>query len=85
MPAAQISTETGASPAASQAGRSNEDLIRDIVRSSRFEWTTLARLTKRTGLDREQVLEITRAMPDIKIGFGRQSQDNIFRLRRDDE
>jgi septal ring factor EnvC (AmiA/AmiB activator) len=69
----------------SPAGRTTQNLIREIIQSSRFEWTTMSRLMKRTGLSREDVLATVRMMPDIRIGFGRESQDNIFRFKRESE
>jgi hypothetical protein len=75
-PAALVS---GAKP------RSLDDLIREALQRSRFEWTTIGTVAKRTGLTREQILEEARAMVDIRIGTGKQSHDIIFRFKRPGE
>jgi hypothetical protein len=65
----------------SQPRRSDRDLIQDIMRSSSFQWTTIHRLMKKSGLDRERILEIARSVPDIEISIGKKSRDHIFRFR----
>ena len=72
--------ETGVG-VASQATRTDTDLILDIIRGSNFQWTTIHRLMKRSGLDRDKILEITRSIPDVEINIGKKSRDHIFRLR----
>jgi len=61
--------------------RSSIDLIREVIKTSSYEWTTIGRIVKRTGLTREQVLEQARKAPDIRIGNGRKTQDFIFKLK----
>lgn len=61
--------------------RSNIDLIREVLRTSKYTWTTLGRIMKRTGLDRDTVLQEARSASDIVISFGRQSNDHIFRFK----
>lgn len=68
-------------PALIQGTRSNIDLIREVIKTSNYTWTTVGRLLKRTGLDRETVLREIRAAPDIEIAFGKESQDQIFRFK----
>ncbi len=61
--------------------RSNLDLIREVISTSSYEWTTIGRIMKRTGLSREEILREVRAAPDIQIGHGRKTQDNIFKFK----
>jgi peptidoglycan hydrolase CwlO-like protein len=68
-------------PALVQGARSNIDLIREVIKTSNYTWTTVGRLLKRTGLDRETVLREIRAAPDIEIAFGKETQDQIFRFK----
>ncbi|MBT9505565.1 hypothetical protein [Rhodoferax sp.] len=68
-------------PALVQGTRSNIDLIREILRTSDYTWTTIGRVMKRTGLDRATALQEIRAAPDIEISFGKESQDQIFRFK----
>jgi F0F1-type ATP synthase membrane subunit b/b' len=65
----------------SQEGRSEDELIRELIRGSSFNWTTIGRLKKRTGLSSEGILEQARAMQDIEISTGKKSKDHIFRLK----
>ena len=75
QPASQTATET----------RATRDLIREVLRNSRFEWTTIGTMTKRTALDRDQILGEVRSMNDIRIGTGKRSHDIIFRFKREGE
>ncbi|MEX3935903.1 hypothetical protein AB4Y32_29625 [Paraburkholderia phymatum] len=59
--------------------RTNIDLIRDVIRDSKYEWTTIGRIMNKTTLSRDQVLEEIRKASDIKIGRGRQTGDFIFK------
>jgi hypothetical protein len=68
-------------PVQATASRSNLDLIREVLRTSRYTWTTLGRLVKRTGLDRDTILQEARSASDIVISFGKQSNDHIFRFK----
>lgn len=61
--------------------RDESTLIREVINSSSFEWTTMLRIMKKTGLTREQILNIARTMPDIKISFGRKTKDHIFKIK----
>jgi hypothetical protein len=61
--------------------RSNIDLIREVLRTSKYTWTTLGRIMKRTGLDRDTILQEARSASDIVISFGKQSNDHIFRFK----
>lgn len=65
--------------------RNLPDLIREVLRNSRFEWTTIGTVAKRTGLSRDDVLHLVQSMSDVRIGTGKRSQDIIFRFKRDDE
>jgi hypothetical protein len=68
-------------PPASIAGtRSNIDLIREIIASSNYEWTTIGRIMKKTGLSHDEILQEARSAPDIIIGYGRQTNDNLFKF-----
>ena len=89
----EIQTPEGRSPTPSPGTegdealqrRKPEDLIREIIKSSHFRWTTIKRIINRTGYDREIVLETARGMPDIIIGFGKDTKDSIFRLREPED
>lgn len=73
-------------PAASQTttiDRSEPDLIREVLQSSRFEFTTIGTIAKRAGLSRDKILPIVRSMNDIRIGTGKRSQDFTFRFKRE--
>lgn len=59
--------------------RSSLDLIREVIQTSSYEWTTIGRVVKRTGLNRESVLEEVRKASDIRISSGRKTQDFIFK------
>lgn len=61
--------------------RSSTERIRDVIRTSNYEWTTIGRITKRTGLTRDEVLNEFRKASDIIIGNGSQTQDFIFKLK----
>ncbi|AXI01614.1 hypothetical protein [Aquirhabdus parva] len=63
--------------------RSPIDLIREVINSSNFEWTTIERVIKRTGLSRDAILNEVRKAPDIKISSGRKTQDFIFKIKTD--
>lgn len=65
------------------AGRTSRDLIQEVIKSSNYEWTTIGRIVKRTGLTRDQVLEEARKSPEIQIGNGRKTQDFLFKLKGD--
>jgi homospermidine synthase len=65
------------------SNRTSIDLIREVIRSSNYEWTTLGRVVKRTGLTRDAVLEEVRKASDIRIGTGRKTQDFIFKFKGD--
>lgn len=63
------------------SSRNNIDLIREVINSGSYEWTTIGRILKRTGLSRENVLEEIRGANDIKIGKGKKTQDFIFKFK----
>jgi hypothetical protein len=65
--------------------RSDEDLIRDLIKTSKFKWTTIDRLVRGTGLKPDKITEMARSMTDIYIGRGRKSGDTIFRFKEDDD
>lgn len=74
------------SPVAKQKLESSRDiatlLIREVIESSSFEWTTIQRIMKKTGLSREQILEITRKMSGVEISFGKKTKDHIFKIKQ---
>jgi hypothetical protein len=60
----------------------NAKFIIELIRSSQFPWTTIKRLVNKTGLARDEILEIARRHSDqIDVGTGKTSKDHIFRLR----
>jgi hypothetical protein len=65
--------------------RTDSELIRDVIKNSKFDWTTIGRVMKKTGLERSQILELTRRMRDIEISMGSSTRDHIFRFRPSDE
>jgi DNA-binding phage protein len=76
-------SSTAGGPASPQGGtastmRSNEELVREVLRDSAFEWRSMSALIRKTGLTRDEILKTARAMPDIKIGIGKKSGDHIF-------
>ncbi len=65
--------------------RNLPDLIREVLRRSRFEWTTIGTVAKRTGLTHDQILHTVQSMSDVRIGTGKRSQALIFRFKKDGE
>jgi hypothetical protein len=85
---AKVEEVADQSPAASTTApetRNLPDLIREVLRNSRFEWTTIGTVAKRTGLTRDQILHTVQSMTDVRIGTGKRSQDLIFRFKKDGE
>jgi ABC-type multidrug transport system fused ATPase/permease subunit len=80
-----VADQTPPVSAAVLASRTLPDLIREIIQSSKFEWSTIDRIMKRTGQSREKIIETINAMPDIRPGRGRKSQDIIYRMKRKGE
>ena len=76
-----IITTDRANEAARATTRDASTLIRDVINSGSFEWTTISRIMKRTGLTRDQIITTTQTMPDIKISFGRKTKDYIFKIK----
>ena len=61
--------------------RTRIDLIREVIRTGTFAWTSIARIIRRTGLTRDQILDEVRKAADIDIGTGRNSKDFIFKFK----
>lgn len=59
------------------------DLIREAIRTSNYDWTTLGRIVNITNLSRENILEEARKAPDVRISTGRKNQDFIFKIKSD--
>jgi hypothetical protein len=72
---------TAPSPAPGTASRTDRDLIREVIASSSYEWTTIGRVLKKTGLSREDILREARSDPDIVVGYGRQTKDHLFKFK----
>ena len=69
------------SPTSPTAGtRTNIDLIREIIASSNYEWTTIGRIMKKTGLSQDEILHEARKEPTIVIGYGRQTKNFLFKF-----
>jgi hypothetical protein len=66
---------------ANKQGRSDEQLVRDVIATSKFRWTTIGRVESKTGLRRDEILRLARSMADIDISTGRDSKEPIFRFR----
>ena len=60
----------------------NSKLIEEVISNSSFEWTSLNRIISKTGLDREEIMQIARKNPIIEISIGSKSKDHIFKLKR---
>lgn len=60
--------------------RTNIERIRDVIRTSRFEWTTIGRIMDRTGLPRDNILDEVRMAGDIVATIGSQTGDYLFKL-----
>ncbi len=76
-----IPAEGTVSPAISRAcTRSKIDLIREVIASSNYEWTTIGRIMKKTGLSCDEILQETRSAPDIIIEYSRQTNNNLFKF-----
>lgn len=70
----------GATPSI-EGKRSNIDLIREVIASSNYEWTTIGRIMKKTGLSQDEILREARSAPDIIISYSNQTKDNIFKFK----
>lgn len=78
---AKVQKEDGVLKASNTSGsRLNIELIREVIASSNYEWTTIGRIMKKTGLSHEEVLREIRAASDIIISFGSQTKDHIFKF-----
>lgn len=70
-----------APPPPDARGRKPIDLIREVIRASSYEWTTIGKIIKRTGLTKEAIIEEIQKASDIQIGNGRKTHDFIFKLK----
>jgi len=62
-------------------GRSDIDAIRDVIKESRFEWTSIDQIVKRTGLKEDTIeSEVLRKGSDIIRSMGRKSRRPIYKL-----
>lgn len=61
--------------------RDDAELIKDIIKSGSFDWTTIGRIIRKSGLSRDEILKIARSQPEIIIGYGVKSKDHIFKLK----
>jgi hypothetical protein len=81
-------TDKSDSHVETRRGRSDEDLIREVISTSKFEWTTIGRIMTATGLPKDKLMEIARRMEDIMISRGSKTHDTIFKFnsdKRDDD
>jgi hypothetical protein len=60
--------------------RSNLQLIREVINSSNYEWTTIGRIMKKTGIAHDDILREAQSAPDIIINYGPQTKDFIFKF-----
>jgi Tfp pilus assembly protein FimV len=77
-------THPQSSPAQPSDGittRSNIALIREVIGSSQYEWTTIARVERLTGLSADTIMDEVRAAPDIRIGRGKKTREPIFKFK----
>jgi cell division protein FtsB len=61
--------------------RGDLDIIKEVISSSSYKWTTIGRVIKKTGLNKEDILREVRSSPDLEIGFGRKTQDYLIRFK----
>ena len=71
----------GVPSSANRQGRTDDELIHEVIEDSKFEWTTIGRIESKTGLARDEIVRIARTMRDIEIGRGNKSKEPIFKLR----
>ena len=57
-------------------------LLKEIISTSSFEWTSLKRIIAKSGLDRDTILKTARKDPEIIISIGSKSKDHIFKLKK---
>jgi hypothetical protein len=69
-------------PLEPQPASRSADLIREVIASGNFEWTTIGRVVKATGLTRDEVLRAVRATPDMAVTRSRQTGDFLFSMVR---
>ncbi len=55
--------------------------MNEILRTSSFKWTTMKRMVNKTGLSRDEILDLARNTPEIEIGMGKKTEDHIFKLK----
>jgi len=65
----------------SKQSRSDLNIIKEVISSSNYKWTTIGRIVKKTGLDKDSILREARSSSDIEIGFGKSTQDYILRFK----
>jgi hypothetical protein len=69
----------------SAQSRSNIDLIRNVIASSHFEWTTMGRIMDMTGLSSDDIVQAARDAGDIVITRSRQTDDFLFKFDKADQ
>jgi hypothetical protein len=86
--ALQEAQEESVAPAPLRAAANGEasekvlqDRIREIIKASRFEWTTIGRIMKKTGLSHDAVTNLCAKMSDIDRGRGRKTHDSIYKFK----
>ena len=76
----EMSNEATEKQLPNQTKRTDNELIQDIINNSKFKWTTIGRIRKKTGLSNEDILNRTRRMKNIEISVGKNTQEHIFKI-----
>ena len=86
--ALQEAQEPSAVPTSAQVSSNGETSndgiktrIREVIQASSFEWTTIGRIMKRTGLSHDVVTNICASMPDLEISRGKKTGDAIYKFK----
>jgi chromosome segregation ATPase len=77
----ELSDQTGTRTSGTTQGRSDIQAIRQVIGSSKFEWTTIERIAKHTGLPYDVILKEARADEGLVIGWGKKTQQNILKFK----
>ncbi|MBT6277023.1 MAG: hypothetical protein HOI95_23175 [Chromatiales bacterium] len=54
--------------------------VMQVIEGSKFTWTSIGRISNKTGFERDAILRLARRSPEIRIGVGKKTGDHIFRI-----
>lgn len=63
------------------SGRAPSSLVLEVLAGSNFDWTTMTRIKRKTGLTEDLILTIANAMPNIESSSNRKTGELLFRIR----